>query len=161
MRTILVLIVFAIAGCSSGIGVDYGKTPAESIAAVDDQVASDRMDAGTVTVATESASDDLDATKYGRIVFLRCRACHSTDAGGSHKVGPNLYGIFGAKAGGKEGFAYSEALLAGGITWNEEAIDAFLRKPAEYVPGTIMAFEGLPQQRERQALISYLKEVTR
>ncbi len=44
----------------------------------------------------------------GQIVFLQCRACHSLEAAGPNKVGPNLHGVMGRKAGLAPGFAYSD-----------------------------------------------------
>ena len=36
----------------------------------------------------------------GKLVFNTCRACHVALEGGAVLVGPNLYGLWGAKAGG-------------------------------------------------------------
>jgi cytochrome c len=46
----------------------------------------------------------------GRKVFKKCAVCHTVDKGGKNKVGPNLWGILGAKVAQKGGFAYSSAM---------------------------------------------------
>src|SRR5689334_17513178 len=57
------------------------------------------------------AEDADDATmKLGQRTFLLCQSCHSLEENGKHRVGPNLWHVFGAKAGSKEGFLYSDTL---------------------------------------------------
>ena len=49
------------------------------------------------------------------------------DAGGNSKQGPNLHGIFGNKAGQVKGYDYSGALKNADVTWDDEAMDAWLK----------------------------------
>ena len=98
--------------------------------------------------------------RRGRIMFLQCRACHSTELDGEHRVGPNLHGLLGANAGSKEDFAYSDAMKESGIVWNNDTLDTFLSKPTDYVPGTIMVFVGMDKPEDRQALIAFLRSQT-
>jgi cytochrome c len=44
-----------------------------------------------------------------------------------------------------------------GVTWDERSLDAFLRAPDQFVPGTRMPFEGIASDDERAALIQYLR----
>jgi len=111
----------------------------------------------TGTAATIPQSDN----KLGRRVFLLCAACHNVVKGEPHKVGPNLNGFFGKKAGMKSDFVYSEELKNKGIIWSEETIREWLENPASYVPGTKMAFIGVKKKEQQDALIAYLKEVTK
>ena len=106
-----------------------------------------------------SAEDAL--LRRGRIVWIKCRSCHETSAEGPNKVGPSLYGIMQAKAGVKEGFVYSKALKNSEIVWTDESLDAFLEKPSSYVKGTKMAFVGIKNESDRQAVIAYIKENTK
>ena len=96
----------------------------------------------------------------GKKAFIQCAACHNLKEGEPHKVGPNLNGIFGKKAASEEGFNYSQALQNSGIVWNEDHIRNWLTKPSDYVPGTTMAFIGIQNEEQQNALIEYLKEET-
>ncbi|MFS4467228.1 c-type cytochrome [Maribacter sp. 2210JD10-5] len=97
----------------------------------------------------------------GARAFIQCAACHNLKKGEPNKVGPNLYGIFGRPAGSLENFNYSEALKNSGIVWDEDNIRNWLAKPTEFVPGTTMAFIGINDKKQQNALIDYLKEETK
>lgn len=105
------------------------------------------------------AAAEGDAAK-GEKVFLRCKACHTVEKGGANKVGPNLHGLWGRKAGSVEGFKYSPALSAANFEWTPEALDQWLAKPKEFLPGNRMAFAGIPKPEERADLIAYLHKAT-
>ena len=60
-----------------------------------------------------------DADK-GKKTFKKCGTCHSAEAGAGHKTGPNLWNIYGKKAGSVEGYKYSDWLKNSGIEWNDE-----------------------------------------
>ena len=120
------------------------------------------VDVTTASVGTSEA-DSLDSAallKRGRIVWFKCRACHETDVGRPHKVGPNLHGLFGEPAAAQDDFSYSASLSESGIIWNDETLDAFINKPADYVKGTTMAFIGINRASDRQAVIEYLRQET-
>lgn len=91
----------------------------------------------------------------GRRVFTKCMSCHVVQEG-QNRVGPSLYGIVGRDAGSVEGFRYSDANANSGITWTEETMFAYLEQPQRFIPGTIMAFPGLPNPQERADVIAYL-----
>lgn len=106
-----------------------------------------------------SAFADGDAAK-GEKIFNKCKACHAIGEGAKNKVGPMLNGIVGATAGSVADFKYSDALLAKqaeGMVWTDEALDAYLTKPKEYIPGNKMTFPGLKKEDDREDLIAYLK----
>jgi len=95
----------------------------------------------------------------GRILFARCGICHALTAEESKgKKGPALAGLFGRKAGTVPGFKYSKAMRTKGVVWTEKTLDAYLRKPAAYVPGTTMVYSGLRRAADRRDLIAYLKK---
>jgi cytochrome c len=72
-------------------------------------------------------------------------------------MGPTMAGIVGRKAGSVNGYAYSPAMAKSGIVWNEAKLDAYMANPKGVVPGTKMAFGGVPQPEKRKAIIAYLK----
>jgi cytochrome c len=97
------------------------------------------------------------AAPDGRLLFFYCSACHTLKSGEPDKVGPNLAGVVGATAGTRGTYAYSAALRHSGIVWTDATLDTWLTQPMAFVPGTKMAFIGLPYERDRQTIIAYLK----
>jgi len=87
--------------------------------------------------------------------YTKCVVCHSLDEG-KHGVGPSLHGLNERKAGEVEGFKFSKALRTSGILWNKETLDAYLLNPQKSIPRNRMAFGGLKNDEERQALVCYL-----
>ncbi|MDQ2104795.1 c-type cytochrome [Azospirillum isscasi] len=93
----------------------------------------------------------------GEKVFNQCKACHTIEAGGPNRVGPNLHGVVGRKAGAVETFKYSDAIKNAG-TWDEATLDAYLTDPKSAVPNNKMAFSGVKNEQARKDLIAYLKK---
>ena len=104
-----------------------------------------------------SAAQAGDAAA-GKKVFKKCKACHTIDAGGKNKIGPNLHAIIGKAAASSEGYKYSKAMSASGITWTEENLAEFFKKPKKFIPKTKMSFGGLKKDKQIEDLIAYLKE---
>jgi cytochrome c len=105
---------------------------------------------GAVEVEALPAGD----AKRGEDIYGRCMACHSL---GYNRTGPRHCGLIGRKAGSLADFDYSDAMKNSGIVWNAESLDKFLKSPTKAVPGTIMTYDGVPDDQERADLIAYLE----
>lgn len=97
---------------------------------------------------------------HGERLALQCRACHTLEPNGAILLGPNLFGVFGRPAASVEDFDYSAALEAAGFVWTPAALDAWLASPSRFLPGSRMAFAGLQNAADRDALMAYLLQVT-
>jgi len=69
-------------------------------------------------------------------------------------------GADSAPAASREDFKYSKALVAADITWDDTSLEAYIKKPKDYVPGTRMSFVGIKDAQDRADLLLYLKAQT-
>jgi cytochrome c len=108
--------------------------------------------AGLLAPAPARAQD----AEAGKTVFKQiCSICHDVVAG-RNRVGPSLFGIVGRKTGEEPGFHYSAANKNANLTWDDATLDKYLAAPRQVVPGTIMAYAGLKDDKKRKDLIAYL-----
>lgn len=114
--------------------------------------------------ATEEAPVDIatflasaDAGKGAEMV-KPCTTCHTFGNGEPNKVGPNLWGIVGAKRAHRSDFAYSKGLAGMGGNWDYQGLSEFLTKPSKYIPGTKMSFAGYKKPEDRAAVLAYLQK---
>lgn len=155
------LLVFMLAGWAadglytmggSGHGAEGELTQAYSIDTGAGEAPAEDAAAETVDVAALMASADAAA---GEAVFKKCGSCHKLN--GSNSIGPHLDGVVGRNHASVEGFAFSDAMAAHSAEpWTPEALFAFLENPKKAMPGTKMAFAGLPKPEDRVNLIAYL-----
>ena len=116
---------------------------------------------GVAAPATAEPVTDLLATAdiaQGEKLFKLCASCHSIDAGGPNRVGPNLSGVMKKGHTQAAGFAYSDAFKAkAGAPWTVEEMNTFLWNPKKAIPGTKMAYAGMKKPEDRAAVIKYLQ----
>ncbi|MDG1288067.1 MAG: cytochrome c family protein [Rickettsiales bacterium] len=113
-------------------------------------------DAAPVDIHPFLAAADLEA---GKVFSKKCTACHSFDAGGAHKVGPALYGVFNRDIASSAGYAYSDALQAVPGKWTAQNVSEFLTKPKKFAKGTKMVYAGIKKPEQRANLIAYLQSL--
>jgi cytochrome c len=105
------------------------------------------------TGASGALAQDADA---GKTSFNKCLACHAVGENAKNKVGPVLNGLDGRKSGTVDGYSYSEANKNSGITWNKETFLEYIKEPKAKIPGTKMAFAGIKNENEANALWAYI-----
>ena len=96
----------------------------------------------------------------GQSAAKKCQACHVFEKGGPNKIGPGLYGVVGHEKAAHAGFNYSSALKGKGGQWTFDDLDQFIANPKGYAPGTIMAFAGIANPKERADVIRYLQTLS-
>jgi len=94
--------------------------------------------------------------KQGQADVRVCQACHTFEKGQASNVGPNLYGVVGRPVASFAGFNYSAALKAKGGAWTFAALNTWLKNPRGDVPGTLMTFAGIDNEKERADIIDFL-----
>jgi cytochrome c len=111
-----------------------------------------------IVVAASAAAASAQDVAAGEQSFKKCLPCHSVGEGAKNKVGPELNGLNGRKAGTTEGFNYTEANKNSGITWNEAVFKEYIKDPRAKIPGTKMVFAGIKNDEEVNNLWAYLAQ---
>ncbi|MGQ5701346.1 c-type cytochrome [Sandaracinobacteroides sp. A072] len=149
----------AVLGLSIITGYLFPTTAPETRAYVVEGVEEEGGAAGPAGAAEQPIAVFLataDLAK-GENQFKKCAACHTIDKGGANGIGPNLYGIVGAKHAHIAGFGYSDAMKStGDKVWDWEGLSAWIANPRKYIPGNKMSFAGMGKPQDRADLIAYL-----
>ena len=98
-----------------------------------------------------------ESAQAGREVFERhCRTCHGGTGPPDLPIGPDLNGIYGARAGTRPGGTHSRATIDSGLVWDREALRGLLSVPRRVLPAVMMP-DGLPDAAELESLLDYLE----
>ncbi|MEX2125159.1 MAG: hypothetical protein WD795_14805 [Woeseia sp.] len=135
---------------------------------MDSNAESDILTAATIgDQVVLPTADYLELPQYknadpddGAKLAMQCRACHSFERDGPAVAGPNLHEIFGKPVAAAPGYPYSPALTGADFIWTPHALDAWLASPAQFLPGNFMAYAGLQNAEDRDALIAALVRLT-
>lgn len=122
--------------------------------------------AASAAAAPSAPAEDLnsllakaDPAKGKALFAQQCAACHAIASGGPNGVGPDLYGIVGAKSFSQPGFTYSSAVQAkAGKVWTPDLLSQWLTDPQAYAPGTAMSYPGIKDAQTRADVIAYLNQ---
>lgn len=104
--------------------------------------------------APASAAGDAAAGK--KEFDTVCSLCHSAEKG-VNKIGPSLFGVYGTKSAEVPNYQFTDALKKLNVTWDDANLDKWLTNPRDMAPGTKMIFPGIPDEKQRQDTIAYLK----
>ena len=111
-----------------------------------------------VLIAVSPVSGVAQDAQKGRTVFNICLACHTIGPGAQNKIGPELNGLDGRKAGTAANFDYSDANKNSGIVWNESTFEEYIKNPAAKIPETKMIFPGIKNEQQVKDLWAYISQ---
>jgi cytochrome c len=112
--------------------------------------------APAASVEGADAASSPARIEAGRKLFARCAGCHQVGPNAVNIFGPQLNGVLGRKAGGVAGYAYSPAMKASQLAWDERNLAAFIRDADVVVPGNKMRFMNFMSEQQARDLVAYL-----
>jgi len=115
------------------------------------------MVAAALIVMSMGAAVAQDVQK-GENSFKKCLVCHAIGPGAKNKIGPELNGLDGRKAGTAPDYNYSDANKDSGIVWDDATFKEYIKDPRAKISGTKMTFPGIKNEQEINDLWAYLKQ---
>jgi cytochrome c len=103
-----------------------------------------------------------DAAHGAQIFKGTCGVCHLAQPHPAQsdlamRIGPNLWGVVGRKAGTTQHFRYSAAMMQSGIVWTPEKLRPYIHDPQTTIPNIRMSFLGLKNMKDVEDVIAYLQ----
>jgi len=103
-----------------------------------------------------------DAAHGAQIFKGTCGVCHLAQphpavSDLAMRIGPNLWGVVGRKAGTTQHFRYSAAMMQSGIVWTPEKLRPYINSPQTTIPNIRMSFQGLKNLKDVDDVIAYLQ----
>lgn len=110
-----------------------------------------------LSAALSTAASAAEEPSGEQVFNNHCRTCHTWKEG-DNRLGPNLHGLIGRKAGSVEGYSYSPSMKDAKIAWDEGTLDKFIANPDSVVPNNNMKpFVGISDAKVRSQIIEFLK----
>jgi cytochrome c len=114
------------------------------------------------SAAIPSAVWAADAAHGAQIFKGTCGVCHldqphPAQSDLAMRIGPNLWGVVGRKAGTTQHFRYSAAMMQSGIVWTPEKLRPYIHDPQTTIPNIRMSFLGLKNMKDVDDVIAYLQ----
>jgi cytochrome c len=111
-----------------------------------------------IVLSAEASTALAQDVAAGKTSFNKCMACHAIGEGAKNKVGPELNGLNGRKAGTAPDYTYSDSNKNSGITWSETEFKEYIKDPKAKIPGTKMVFAGIKNEKEINDLWAFLAQ---
>jgi cytochrome c len=120
-----------------------------------------RISVVALTLALFSQAHAADSAHGAAIFSATCGVCHMARGDASRadlatRIGPNLWGVVGRKAGTSKGYVYSYAMRSSGLTWTVDQLRRYIAEPQKTVPNVRMSFTGLKNPQDVEDVIAYL-----
>ena len=144
-----------LAGCGKAGKSEEPVMPSAAPAASEAPPASESPAQKAIVAALPAPYNTGDPV-MGQAKFAQCSTCHAIAKGAPNLTGPNLYGVFGAKAAQTPGFEFSDDLKNAKLTLDAPTLDKWIENPKALAPQTKMTFAGLKTAQDRHDVIAYL-----
>jgi len=118
--------------------------------------------AASVTALLAFPAFAADPAHGAQIFKGTCGVCHLAQphpavSDLAMRIGPNLWGVVGRKAGTTQHFRYSAAMRQSGITWTTDKLRPYIHDPQQTIPNIRMSFLGLKNMKDVDDVIAYLQ----